>query len=118
MDITYMLLQTSQRVARLVVVKALSALLTQPTRINHPLEQPRRPILAVSGFLMQYIHNSQAGIKTNKVSQGQRSHGNICSILHDAVNVLAGTNSSLQADDSLIDVWHEDTVSEETRRIR
>ena len=67
---------------------------------------------------MQDIHDGQARVQPNKVGQRQGPHGHISPILHNAVDVLTRANTSLKADDRLIDVRHEDAVRKETRRIR
>lgn len=66
---------------------------------------------------MQDVHNGQAGVQANEVRQHQRTHGDVRPILHDAVDVLAATDTSLKAGNSLVNVRHQDAVSEETRRV-
>lgn len=63
---------------------------------------------------MQHVHDSQAGIQTDEVGQGEGSHGDISSILHDAINIFPGTNSGLQTDDGFVDIRHQDAVRQES----
>lgn len=67
--------------------------------------------------MVQDIHDSQAGVETDEIRQSQRTHRNVGSVLHNAVNVLTATDTSLKADNSLVNVRHQNTVGEETGRI-
>ena len=99
-----------QDIGRLVVVKALSTFLTQPAGVDHFLQQTRWSVLAISSLLVQDIHDSKAGIETNKVRQGQRPHGDIGTVLHDIIDILAASNTSFKANDRLINVGHKDSI--------
>lgn len=72
----------------LVVVKSLAALLPHPPCIYHLPQQYGRSVLAISRLLMQDLHYRQARINTNKISELQRAHGHVGTILHDIINVL------------------------------
>lgn len=66
---------------------------------------------------MEYLHDGQAGVEANEVGQLQGTHGDVGAILHDGVNRVAVTNTRVETDNGLVDIWHENPVGEETGRI-
>lgn len=101
----------------LVIVEALSGLLSEPASINVLGQQNGGSVLGVSGILVQDSHDGKTSIKTNEVSQGKGTHGHGTSVLENVVNVLLLTDTGLEGDDGLVDVRHEDSVGEETGRV-
>lgn len=102
---------------RLIVVETLSGLPALPASVDHPLQQTGRTVLAVASLLVQNVHDGQTGVQADEVGQRQRTHGDVGAVLHDVVDVLAATDTSLEADDGLVDVGHEDAVGQETGRV-
>lgn len=66
---------------------------------------------------MKNIHNSKTSVKTNEISQRQWTHRHICAVLHDTINILFAAYASFEADNCFVDIWHENAIGEETRRI-
>jgi hypothetical protein len=71
-----------------VVVEALAGLLAEPASINHLGQKNRGSVLGVTKLVVQDAHDCETCVKTNKVCKLQRTHGYVCTILHDSVNVL------------------------------
>ena len=101
----------------LVVIKALAALLAQPASINHIAQVHTRPILGIARLLVQHLHDSQAGIKTDEVRQLEGTHGHVGAVLHDGIDRIAVADARLKADDGLVDVRHQDAVGQEARAV-
>lgn len=95
----------------------LSRLLSVPPGIHHLLEEHRWPILRVSSVVVKHLHDCQTSIDADEIGQLQWSHRHIRSVLHDRIDVLLPAHTSLEADNRLINVWHENTVCQETRRV-
>lgn len=102
---------------QLIVIKTLATLLAKPTCIYHFVQQNARAVLGVSSLSVQDFHDGQACIKADKVSKLERTHGYIGAILHNGVNRVTVTNTSLKTDDSLIDIGHQNAVSQKSRSI-
>ena len=102
---------------RSVLVKAFTTLLPQPSSIDHLAKQDGWPVFAVSKLVVQNLHDGQASIQTDEVGQLERAHGNVGAVLHDSVNVLTLAHTSLEADDSLVDVRHQNAVGQEAGRV-
>ena len=65
-----------------------------------------RTVLVVTELAVQYLHDCQTYIQTDKVSQGKRAHGMVGTELHGRVYVIAGSHSVCQNTHSL--VYHRD----------
>ena len=66
---------------------------------------------------MEHLHDGEASVETNEVSKLERAHGDVGAVLHDGINRVAVTDTGLEADDSLVNVRHQDTVSKEAGRV-
>jgi hypothetical protein len=66
---------------------------------------------------MQHLHNRQARVDANEIGQLQRSHGHIRPVLHDGIDIVPHAHASLQTDDGLVDIRHQDAVRQESRRV-
>lgn len=53
-----------------VVVEALARLLSEPASIDHAAQKTGWSVLAITGFLVQDIHNGEAGVQTNEIGKG------------------------------------------------
>lgn len=100
-----------------IVDLPLAALLAQPSSIDHLLEKDARSVLRIAGILVQHLHYRQARINTNEISQLKRAHWYVGAILHDGIDIIASTDTCLEANNGLVDVWHQNAVCEETWRV-
>lgn len=66
---------------------------------------------------MENLHNVEACIKTDKVSQSQRAHRHVGSEFHGLVDILFGSDSFIQGIYRLVDVGHEEPVSDKARDV-
>lgn len=66
---------------------------------------------------MEHSHDIKASVQSNKICQSQRTHGNISAQFHCFVNVFLCANTFVQGINSLVDVGHQQTVSNESRNI-
>lgn len=66
---------------------------------------------------MQNLHDCQTRIQTDEVRQLQWAHGDVGPVLHNAVNALLVSDTGLEANNSFIDVRHQDAIGEEAGRI-
>lgn len=101
----------------LIVVETLAALLTKPTSIHHTTQETSRSVLAVTSLLVKNVHDCKACVEANEISQNEGAHGHVGASLHNVVNILTATNTSLQTNHGLVDVRHQDTVGKEARCI-
>lgn len=67
--------------------------------------------------MVQHLHNRQTRVDSNEISELERAHGHVCSVLHDTVYIFLGADARLEANDCFVDVRHEDAVCEEARRV-
>ena len=51
----------------LVVVEALSTLLSEPLRVDHALQEDARAVLGIAGISVERLLDSQAGIQSNAI---------------------------------------------------
>ncbi len=109
--------QAIGRANRLVVIEALAALLAEPASIDHLAQQYAGAVLGVSGLHVKYLHDGQAGVQADEVSQLQGAHGDVGAVLHDAIDGFTVADARLQAYDGLVDVGHQDAVGEEAGRV-
>lgn len=101
-----------------VVVEAFSALLTEPTCINHLAQEHTRPVLAVTRLRVQHFHNGQTGVQADEIGQLQWTHGNVGPVLHDSINRVPVPYPCFQTDHGLVDIRHQDAVGQKARGIR
>lgn len=97
-----------------IVVEALASFPTKTTSVHIVHQKRAGPVLAVSELLVEYAHDGQTGVKSNEISECEGSHGHVCTKLHCLIDVLCSANSLVEGKDSLIDVWHQDAVRDET----
>jgi hypothetical protein len=101
----------------LVVIEALSRLLSEPASIDVLVKQDGGSVLGVTSVLVQHSHDGETSIETNEVGESKGSHGHGTAVLENVVNVLLFSNTGLEGDDGLVDVGHEDSVSQEARGV-
>ncbi len=66
---------------------------------------------------MQYIHDRETNIQSDKVGKRQRPHGMVHSQLHDPVDTLPGSDAFVERKDCLINHRHQNTIGNEAGRI-
>lgn len=106
-----------RKTGSLVVIETFATLLPKPASIDVLPEQYSGSIFAVSKTSVQGFHDGEASVEANKVGQGQGAHGNIGSILHNAIDVFFCPDALFQADDGFVDVRHQNSVGQEARDV-
>ncbi len=98
---------------RLVVIKALAALLAEPASVNHLSKQDTGAVFGVAGLVVEDLHDGKAGVQADKVGELKRAHGDVGAVLHDGIDGVAVAYVGLEADDGFVNVRHQDTVGKE-----
>ena len=96
-----------------ILVEALAGLLAQQASADHLLHGQSGTILGVAGLGVDGLHDGQADIQTNQVSQSQGAHLVVRTVHHSGVDVFLGSDAVLQNDDSLVDHGEQDAVDHE-----
>jgi hypothetical protein len=100
-----------------ILVKSSSSFLSQISSVNIVDQKRTRSVLRIAQVPVEHLHNVQTGIQTNEIGQSQGTHWDIGSEFHRLVDVLFCSNSFVQGVNSFINVWHEESVGDESRDV-
>src|SRR2546430_7461343 len=100
-----------------VLVKALSALSAETSCCHHFLEKGAGTVFTIVETGVESFHDIQTNIKSNQIRQAQRPHGMVHAELHHRVYGLHRAYSFEDAEDGLIDHWHQYPVRDESRGV-
>jgi hypothetical protein len=131
LDYRYML---TRSYSILVIVKPLARLLSDPARVDHTNQQPSRSILAIASFIVQNSLDAQTRIQADQVGKRKWTHGMTHSESESCIDILGCCNSLhrqfwsecrqenlrylFKNKDGFVEHGHEDSIGDETWRIR
>lgn len=101
----------------LVFVEAFACFYAKIARVYVVSQQRARSVFGISKVSVEHLHNEEAGVEADKVSERKWAHWDVGAQFHSLVNVLFRSNAFIQSINSLVDVWHEQSVGNEARSV-
>src|SRR5699024_6504912 len=96
-----------------VDIEALAGLAAQVAAADHLPQQRAGTVLRVAGLLVQHVHDGQADVQADKVSQLQGAHGVVGAQLHGGVDALDVGHALHLDEGGLVDHGDQDAVDHE-----
>src|SRR5262249_52552092 len=94
-----------------IVVESLAGFAPIPAGHHQPLQEWRRGEAALLEFIEHYLCDVVRGIQTDKVQQGERSHGITATQLHGIVNIGNGTDAFFISADCVQQIRDQQTIN-------
>ena len=102
---------------RLVFVEAFACLYAQIASIYVVGQQRTRSVFGISKVSVEHLHDEEAGIEADEVSKRKGTHWDVGAQFHRLVDVLLSPNAFVKGVNSLVNVWHEQSVGNEARSV-
>src|ERR1700676_1687476 len=107
----------NQSTLLIIYIKSAARFAAEIAGINVLLQQRARPILVVAEHPMHHLHDREAGVQPNQVSQLERTHRLIGSELHRGVDIRDPADSFVHRVNRFVNHREQHAIDDESREI-